>query len=249
MYEKITQSMKERAKVAREHKRAIIAESLYNEGIIPAKNQRTISGDDLLNAFRIYVKKCLYAEMLKKSTGYKGKYADVFNRVQKAINRELQMDIVDFACRDATLPDITVYADEKTAEKLGKASVQVEIKTNGGVLATGKELAECYEVLARACENGKWFVWYFDIDNFDPFAENAEEEFDYLPHLFMPIDELLEKLTEYKGDIDTWLREPTNTTVNFQNLSPKKRKFLYSLTADSYDWPTFRDYGKLKKQG
>lgn len=241
--------MRKRAKLAREGKRAVIAESLYNEGIIPSKNQRTLSGEDLMNAFRVYVKKCLYTEAQKRSTGYKGKYADVYNRVQKAYSHNSSMDIVDFACRDATLPDITTYADEEGANMLKKRSIQVEIKTHAGVLATGKELAECYEVLARACDAGKWIVWYFDMESFNPFAENAEEDFDYLPHLFMPVGELLEKLTSYNGEVDTWLREPTDTTVNFQNLSPKKRKFLHSLTAESYDWPAFRDYGRLMKQG
>ena len=101
-----------------------------------------------------------------------------------------------------------------------------------------------YETLASACEHERWIVWYYDIGDFDIFKPNAWEDFDYLPHLFMPVGQLWELLETYNGTIDTWLREPNPTTINFQNLSQKKIRFLDDLAAEySYHCQLKSDYG------
>ena len=245
----ITKTMREKAKIERENKRAIIAESLYNEGIIATRSQRQLHADEKIrHAFALYVGKCLQAEKEKKSTGTTGKFLDVANRVLKALNRGMGINIEEFACRSAILPDIVAIADE--SEKIaGKTSVHVELKSGAGELARGKDIGACYDLIADACETGKFIVWYFDVDSFDIFNEESLDNVDYLPHIFLSWGELLERLASYKGGIDTWLREPNPTSVNFQTLSEKKKAFLRELAKDSYDWPTCRDYGLLRKQG
>lgn len=245
----ITQAMREKAKNARIVKRATIAESLYNEGIIASRSQMTLYAEEKIrHAFLLYVAKCLQAEKDKKSTGTTGKFLDVANRVLKALNRAQGISIEEFACRSAVLPDIVAIADE--SEKIaGKSSVHVELKSGAGELARAEDIGACYELIADACENGKFIVWYFDVEGFDIFNPEALENVDYLPHIFLPLGELLERLASYKGGIETWLREPNANSVNFQTLSEKKKKFLRELALESYDWPTCRDYGKLRKQG
>lgn len=245
-YEKITQQMRERARLAKEAKSAKIALDLYNAGIIPTVAQRSVSGDAIKEALERYLT-ALKEEAAKDSTGYRGKYTDVVNRAKMRIARGQALDIVDLACRASVYPDVTVYANNASIEKLGgKTRIQVEIKTGKGCIAAGRDMSEAYETLANACERDSWIVWYYDIGDFDIFKPDAWEDFDYLPYIFLPMGKLWELLEGYNGTIDTWLREPNPTTINFQNVSQKKLRFLDDLAAEySYNWPIFRDTGKL----
>lgn len=220
-----------------------IARKLVNEGILESPAQRSITSEAKIRRIVRQYQKELEAEKLKKSTGYKGKFADVANRVLMAMNNGRAVPLHWFACRTAGKVDIYVTGED------GKRYA-VEVKTGAGELARAETLEQAYEGLADACDAEKLIVWYPFIDEFDALAEDALDEFDSMFHIFLPIGELMERLKEYNGDIDTWLREPNKNTVNFQNLrSETKRKFLRKLAFQhSYDWPTFRDYGKVVKQ-
>lgn len=247
-----SQYFKDRANKERANKERKIAEGLFSAGIIESPMQKSISSESAIYRAVAEYQRQLQVEKDKDSTGTVGKFCDVADRVLMNLHRDHAIPVSWFACRGAGQADITVYIDdEKTADAIGKTRVNVEGKTGAGVLAAGADIAECYDLLSDACDAGKWFLWRYDVTNFDPLATDALDEIDYLPHIFLPTDELFAKLESYNGTIDTWLREPNATTVNFQSLktSAKKRKFLQELAMDSYDWPTFRDYGKLVKQG
>lgn len=220
-----------------------IALKLTDAGILENPAQRSITSEAKIRQIMRQYQKELEAEMLKKSTGYKGKFADVANRVLMAMNNGRAVPLHWFACRTAGKVDIYVTGAD------GKRYA-VEIKTGAGELARADTLEEAYAGLADACDAEKLIVWYPFIDEFNALAEDALDEFDSMFHIFLPVGELMDLLKEYNGNIDTWLREPNENTVNFQNLkSERKRKFLRKLASQhSYDWPTFRDFGKVVKQ-
>lgn len=226
-----------------ESKAEKIARDLVDAGILDDPAQRSVSAEYKIRQILHEYQKALNEEKQKGSTGYKGKFADVVNRVLMALNNGRAVPLHWFACRTAGKVDIYVTASD------GKRYA-IEIKTGAGELARAETIELAYNGLADACDAKKLIVWYPFIDEFDVLAEDALDEFDSMFHIFLPIDELMAQLEKYNGNIDTWLREPNENTVNFQNLkSEKKRKFLRQLASEySYDWPTFRDFGKLVKQ-
>ena len=224
-------------------KAELIAQKLVDAGILENPAQRSIMAEHKIRQIVREYQNELKAEMLKGSTGWKGKFADVANRVLMAMNNGRAVPLQWFACRTAGKVDIYVTGAD------GKRYA-VEIKTGAGELARAETIEQAYDGLADACDAEKLIVWYPFIDEFDALADDALDEFDSMFHIFLPVGELMEHLKEYNGNIDTWLREPNENTVNFQNLkSEKKRKFLRQLANEhSYDWPTFRDFGKVVKQ-
>lgn len=237
-----------RAKEAKENRAAKIAVDLFDHGIIDSTSQRSISGEETLRkAWENYVHGELIDQLNKGSTGTFGKACDSFNRCKKAANRGYSLDIVDIACRPAGMVDITIQCDEEAAETLEKSRITCELKSGGGCVANGATIDECWQVLADACDNGKWLVWYFDVRGFDVTKANAWEKFDELPCIFLPMDELAYHLEEYKN-LETWFKVNGETAINFQNVanSDKKTSWLYHIFDNySYDWPTFRDTGAL----
>lgn len=233
---------REKAQQREDEKSAKIAQDLVNAGILENPAQRTVMAEYKIREIMARYQQELMAEAGKGSTGYKGKFADVANRVLMAMNNGRAVPLHWFSCRMAGKVDIYVTGAD------GKRYA-VEIKTGAGELGRGDTLEEAHRAIADACDANKLIVWYPFIDEFDALVADALDEFDSTFHLFMPVGQLFDLLEEYNGNIDTWLREPNENTVNFQNLkSEKKRKFLRKLAAESYDWPTFRDFGKVVKQ-
>ena len=250
----MAQELRERAKAERENRAAKIAVDMFEHGIISHTSQRSINGEYALRrAWENYVRGELKRQQEKGSTATFGKGADSFNRCKKAANREMSLDIVDVACRSAGQFDIMISCDEQAAETLGKSRTACEIKTGGGGIANGATMDECWQVLAEACETDKWLVWYFDYREFDIMGKDAWDKFDELPCIFLPMDMLVGYLAEYRNKgIDTWLKVNGETAINFQNVitSDKKLAWLYKIYNEySYDWPTFRDRGRLVKPG
>lgn len=251
----MAKKFRNKAREEKENRAAKIAVDLYNNGIISNTAQRSISGETIRKAWENYCKGELARQAEGKdgkrgSTGTFGKAADSFNRCKKAYNRELSLDIVDIACRPAGLVDITIQCDEKARETLEKSRVTCELKSGGGCVASGASIDECWQVIADACDAGKWIVWYFDYRGFDVMAADAWDKFDELPCIFLPMDTLAYHLEEFKGNVETWFKVNGETTINFQTVltSEKKTSWLYHIYDEySFDWPTFRDWGKLVK--
>lgn len=240
----MAKKLREKAKAEKENRAAKIALDLYERGVISHTSQRQISGDALRAAWENYVNGELSRQAVKGSTGTFGKAADSFNRCRKAWARKLPLEITDVACRPAGQPDITIQCDEEAAEMLEKSRITVELKSGGGVIANGISIDECWQVIADACEAGKWIAWYIDP------TLMGWERFDENPCIFLPMDELIYHLEAFKGDITTWFKVNGETMINFQTISnsEKKRSWLYHIyDRYSYDWPTFRDTGKLVK--
>lgn len=253
----MTKKLRAKAREERENRAAKIALDLYENGIIANTSQRSISGEKLRMAWENYVWGELARQAAGKdgkrgSTGTTGKGYDSGDRLHMADARGWSVDIVDIACRPAGQPDITVQCDEKAAEQLGKSRITVEGKTGGGCIANGASLDECWNVIADACEAGKWIAWRFDVGEVDLMKPDAWETMDETPCIFLPIDELCHYLEEYKGgdNLETWFKVNGETAINFQSVenSGKKKSWLYMIyTQYSYDWPTFRDWGRLVK--
>lgn len=249
----VVKKLREKASKERENRAAIVAVDLYNAGIISDTSIRSISNPDTIRrACEHYTGTELKKQAEKGSTATVGKTADSWNRGKKAAARGLALDIADIPCRPAGTFDIMAGCDDEAAEKLGKTRTAVEIKTGGGTLVNGISRDECWQVLADACEAGKWIAWYFDIRGFDPFSPKAWDKFDELPCIFLPADELVYHLEEYGKGLETWFKFNGDTALNFQTVisSEKKTSFLYRVFDNhSYHWPTFRDTGKLVKAG
>ena len=251
MYYNSFMECKQKANENKENRASVVAVDLYRAGIIKDTTIRTLANrDSIKKAVIHYVMRELASQKEKGSTATIGKTADSWNRAKKAIARGLSVDLVDIPCRPAGQYDIMVGCDDEAAEMLGKSSTAVEIKTGGGTLINGATRDECWDILAEACKAQKWVAWYFDVRGFDPFAEKAWDKFDELPCIFLNADELLYRLKEYGKDVETWFKFNGDTALNFQTVinSEKKTTFLYHILDDySYDWPTFRDTGRLVK--
>ena len=249
----MTQELRAKAREERENRAAKIALDLYENGIIANTSQRSISGEKLRMAWENYV----WGELARQaegkdgkrgSTGTKGKAFDSGDRLKMADARGWSVDIVDIACRPAGQPDITVQCDEKAAEQLGKSRITVEGKTGGGCIANGASVDECWNVIANACEAEKWIAWRFDVKEVDVMKADAWDEFDESPCIFLPINQLCCYLKQFKGNLETWFKVNGETAINFQTVegSDKKKSWLYKIYNEcSYDWPTFRDWGRL----
>lgn len=247
----MTEVFRAKAGEWKENRADAMAQELYDNGIIKEVGQRTISGESLPAAFRWYQNKKV-SEAAKGSTGVKGKALDSVNRLKMQYGRKRSLHIADIACRPAGCPDIVVETDENAASLLEKSRLYVEIKSGAGVIAEATSRDECLAILAESCERGKWIAWFFDVDAFRLDDTNAWNVVDKLPCIFLPVDHLMYYLQEYNGSVDTWLKFSGDHALNFQTVSNsvKKLGFLYDLyEKHSYDWPTFRDTGKLVKVG
>lgn len=251
----MSKKLRAKAREERENRAAKIALDLYENGIISNTSQRSISGEKLRMAWENYV----WGELARQaegkdgkrgSTGTIGKACDSGDRLKMADARGYSVDIVDIACRPAGLPDITVQCDEQAAETLEKSRIIVEGKTGGGCLVNGSSVDECWGIIADACDAGKWIAWRFDVKGLDVMAADGWEQLDETPCIFLPMDELCHYLDEYKGgdNLETWFKVNGETAINFQTVesSAKKKSWLYKIYNEySYDWPVFRDWGKL----
>lgn len=224
---------------------ALVDEGLANYGQIligPQKLQKAL-------------KKVILPELIRqdglKSTGSAGKYNDIAQRMLYHINRDTSMEIVDLRCRPLSMSDITVIidtADKRTAEAMdGKTRVGVEQKTGAGALAQTEDELISWKMLARACDEGKLICWFpFSIPDWQ---EGNLETLDDVPYFFGTYDMLFSTLYQYKEDIKTWLKVCGNA-VNFQNVatSGKKIAFLEEACEGGWDWPLFRDWGRIREK-
>ena len=240
-------TMKEWEKESREKAAASIAERLIAAGIIKP-GQKEIPPHKIRDAFeQAYMPELLQQEG-KGSTGGAGKFADVATRCLMREARNLYIPIVDLRCRPCTKADINIYTDiddSRTVEEIPCHRVTVEIKTGAGCLSMAGELSESWRVLIDALEGEKWLVWYpFSI----PGWQNGNiETVDDTPYFFGRYKELFRLLESYNGDVGTWLKVCGNA-INFQNVtsSGKKMAFLEGVCECGYNWPLFRDWGRIR---
>lgn len=232
---------------ARERATVGISEKLVAAGIIKA-GQKEVGPEKIRDAFAAACMPELLRQEEKASTGGAGKFVDVANRALMKEARELPMPIVDLRCRGCSLKDINVYIDSKdyqTVERLKRSRVSVEIKTGAGCLAQGVDLPESWQALINAVETDRFIVWY-------PFSVNGWEAGDIditdnAPYFFGTYSQLFDLLEGYNGSIDTWVKT-CGCAVNFQNVttSGKKMAFLESVCEHGFNWPLFRDWGRIR---
>lgn len=227
-----------------------IMNTLVEAGIIQP-GQQEVGPEKIKSAFKATYLPELLRQEQKSSTGGAGKFADVANRCLMRIAREQAMPIADLRCRTASCPDIFVYPDSEdlTSRNIvnSRSRVAVEMKTGAGQLAIASELAESWFILSRAIETGKMIVWYpFGIQGWQ---DGELEIVDDMPYFFGTYDQLFSLLEGYNGSIGTWLKV-CGSCVNFQNVtsSGKKMAFLEELCQSGWDWPMFRDWGRIREK-
>ena len=243
-------TMKQWENEARERAIRGITEKLVSAGIIQ-QGQKEIAPSKIRAAFKAAYMPELLAQENKASTGGAGKFADVANRCLMREARELPMGIDDLRCRNCSLKDVNVYIDandQQTAGKLNRSRVAVEIKTGAGCLAQAGDVADSWQALADAIDADKLIVWY--PSSLDGWQDGEIDAVDDAPYFFGTYGQLFDKLTEYNGSIDTWLKV-CGTAVNFQNVtsSGKKMAYLEELCQQGWDWPMFRDWGRIREKG
>lgn len=232
---------------ARERATVGISEKLVTAGIIKA-GQKEIAPEKIRDAFAAACMPELLRQEEKASTGGGGKFADIANRCLMREARELAMPIYDLRCRGVSQPDITVFADtndEKTVEFFGRTRTTAELKTGAGCLAGAGELAASWYALIRAIETNRLIIWY-------PYGINGWQEgnidtIDETPYFFGTYRGLFNLLSQYNGGIGTWLKA-CGENVNFQNVrtSGKKMAYLETVCEQGFDWPMFRDWGRIR---
>ena len=242
-------TMKQWENEARERAIRGITEKLVSAGIIQ-QGQKEIAPSKIRAAFKAAYMPELLAQETKASTGGAGKFADVANRCLMREARELPMAIDDLRCRNCSMKDINVYIDandKQTAGKLNRSRVAVEIKTGAGCLAQAGDVADSWQALADAIDADKLIVWY--PSSLDGWQDGEIDAVDDAPYFFGTYGQLFDKLTEYNGTIDTWLKV-CGTAVNFQNVlsSGKKTAFLEEVCQSGWDWPMFRDWGRIREK-
>lgn len=224
---------------------ALVDEGLANYG------QILIGPQKLQKALRKVVLPELIRQDGLKSTGGAGKYNDIAQRMLYHINRDTCMEIIDLRCRPLSMADITVVidtTDKRTAEAMdGKARVGVEQKTGAGALAQTEDELISWKMLERACDEGRLICWFpFSIPNWQ---EGNLDTLDDVPYFFGTYDMLFSTLYQYREDIRTWLKVCGNA-VNFQNVttSGKKIAFLEEACEGGWNWPLFRDWGRIREK-
>lgn len=242
-------TMKQWEANARERAVEGITEKLVAAGIIQ-QGQKEIAPAKIRAAFKAAYMPELLQQETKGSTGGAGKFADVATRCLMREARGLSMPIYDLRCRPASIADLFVYTDRmdaKTASLFPSMRVMEEIKTGAGCLAQAGEIAESWGALISAIEGNKTIVWY-------PFSilgwQNGDiEAVDNAPYFFGTYGQLFDLLESYNGSIETWLKV-CGTAVNFQNVtsSGKKMAFLEELCQSGWDWPLFRDWGRIRSK-
>ena len=234
---------------ARERATVGISEKLVAAGIIKA-GQKEVGPEKIRDAFAAACMPELLRQEEKASTGGGGKFADIGNRCLMREARALSMPIYDLRCRGVSQPDITIFVDgndEKTVEFFGRTRSTAELKTGAGCLAGAGELAASWYALIRAIETNKLIIWY-------PYGINGWQEgnidtIDETPFFFGTYRKLFNLLSEYNGGIGTWLKE-CGENVNFQNIrtSGKKMAYLETVCQQGFDWPLFRDWGRIRNK-
>lgn len=232
---------------ARERATVGISEKLMAAGIIKA-GQKEVGPEKIRDAFAAACMPELLRQEEKASTGGGGKFADIANRCLMREARELAMPIYDLRCRGVSQPDITVFVDsndEKTVEFFGRTRSTAELKTGAGCLAGAGELAASWYALIRAIETNKLIIWYpYGIQGW----QNGNIDcIDEMPYFFGTYRKLFNLLSEYNGGIGTWLKA-CGENVNFQNVttSGKKMAYLETVCENGFDWPMFRDWGRIR---
>lgn len=212
------------------------------------QGQKEIAPAKIRAAFKAAYLPELLAQESKASTGGAGKFADVANRALMNEARERPMSIADLHCRTSSQKDIFVSldtSDTKTAQ-LGKSRAAVEVKTGAGVLAQGVDEADSWRILAEAVRDDKLIVWYpLGVPDWQDGELDAVDD---MPYFFGTYSQLFGMLEGYGKGLQTWLKV-CGTAVNFQNVtsSGKKVAFLEEATETAgYDWPMFRDWGRLR---
>lgn len=234
---------------ARERATVGISEKLVAAGIIKA-GQKEVGPEKIRDAFAAACMPELLRQEEKASTGGGGKFADIGNRCLMREARGLAMPIYDLRCRGVSQPDITVFLDgndEKTVEFFGRTRSTAELKTGAGCLAGAGELAASWYALIRAIETGKLIIWYpYGINDWQ--AGNIDC-IDDMPYFFGTYRKLFNLLSEYNGGIATWLKT-CGENVNFQNVrtSGKKMAYLENVCQQGFDWPLFRDWGRIRNK-
>lgn len=234
---------------ARERATVGISEKLIAAGLIKA-GQKEIAPEKIRDAFAAACMPELLRQEEKASTGGGGKFADIGNRCLMREARGLAMPIYDLRCRGVSQPDITIFIDgndEKTVEFFGRTRSTAELKTGAGCLAGAGELAASWYALIRAIETNKLIIWY-------PYGINGWQEgnidtIDETPYFFGTYRKLFNLLSEYNGGIETWLKA-CGENVNFQNIrtSGKKMAYLETVCEQGFDWPLFRDWGRIRNK-
>lgn len=243
-------TMKQWEADARERAIRGISEKLVNAGIIQ-QGQKEIAPSKIRAAFKAAYMPELLAQETKSSTGGAGKFADVANRCLMREARELPMAIDDLRCRNCSLKDVNVYIDandQQTAGKLNRSRVAVEVKTGAGCLAQAGDVADSWQALADAVEADKLIVWYpFSIDGWQ---DGDIDIVDDAQCFFGTYGQLFSLLEGYNGGVETWLKV-CGTAVNFQNVtsSGKKMAYLEEVCQQGWDWPMFRDWGRIREKG
>lgn len=240
-------TMAEWERQAKENAVKGISEKLIAAGLIKA-GQQEVSPAKIRDAFKAAYLPELMAQEQKASTGGAGKFADVANRCLMREARELPIPIADLRCRGCSLKDISVYIDSKdyqTVERLNRSRVSVEVKTGAGCLAQGVDLPESWQALINAVESDRYIVWYpFSIEGWQG---GDIDVIDNAPYFFGTYEQLFDLLEGYNGSIDTWLKT-CGSAVNFQNVttSGKKMAFLEEVCEHGFNWPLFRDWGRIR---
>lgn len=235
------------------------AEARAYEGIINVlvkaglakQGQQELAPSKLEQALQAVVLPELIRQDGLKSTGSAGKYNDIAQRMVYHIDRDTPMRIVDLRCRPLSMADITVPVDEKDSKTAvllgGKARIAVEQKTGAGALAQTEDELVSWRLLAKACDEGKFICWFpFSIPNWQ---SGKLEDLDSIPYFFGTYEMLFAALYEYREDIRTWLKV-CGTAVNFQNItsSGKKMAFLEGVCENGWNWPMFRDWGRIREK-
>lgn len=167
---------------------------------------RTADADLIKWAYELYLDE-LDAQDAKASTGSYGKHAEVYARVNDALENHKRIWLHDIRCRRPGMDDHRA------------AGVRYEYKTGFAQWAYGSSYDECMAKLQRMAAAGIVMRW-------EPFKDERVIE--------MPLSDLLEVLASYNPDkgLAVWFSfKPARNQLQIQpvNLSKKRAAFIESL--------------------
>lgn len=167
---------------------------------------RTADADLIKWAYELYLDE-LDAQDAKASTGSYGKHAEVYARVNDALENHKRIWLHDIRCRRPGMDDHRA------------AGIRYEYKTGFAQWAYGASYDECMAKLERMAAAGIVMRW-------EPFKDERTIE--------MPLADLLEVLASYNPNkgLAVWFSfKPARNQLQIQpvNLSKKRAAFIESL--------------------
>ena len=218
-------------------------EKLFDLGIIAKRDQKYLyTPEQIFAAFALYLQEVVRqldgigTAHGKGSKDIAGKVTELTLRLYYAIAHGMPFPIADVRARSSKLNDMRIAIDNR--------ATAIECKVGQGTLASGATAKEAVSNFEKLLDENPLFVWFFNLDlqTIEAMirAGQARELYEHITsaeYIAMELNELMECLKNYNGNIGTWVTATTTKNkangamgIKFQQMKDSERKKNYLRT-------------------